>query len=150
MVYMQVCIPVYTWLYFPHHFACIHVGRQVFEVYLKFIWQGLPYSRKLSREKTFVNFAVFNESFSMKFWGGKSNQSAKVFFVKIVLFTNSRKFLPRKFSTIQHSTGLLWSMEHAFSVIFRLCRRLVWTFNILVHDRNATYKSNASVLNFPL
>jgi len=66
---------------------------------------SIPYSGKLSREKTFANFVVlwlFAKVFSTKFWGvgvlwhGKNEQSVKVFSVKIVFFTNSRRFSPSK------------------------------------------------------
>ena len=59
----------------------------------------LPYSGKLS--KNFANFAVlwlFVKVFPAKIWGrtvlwcGKSKQSVKVFSVRIVFFTNLRKF----------------------------------------------------------
>ena len=53
----------------------------------------LPYSGKLSREKTFTNFAV---------WGVAWQKQAirdKFFFAKIILFTNS---LPRKFPALQY------------------------------------------------
>ena len=53
----------------------------------------IPYSRKLSGEKTFANFKVlwlFAKVFSAKFggmtFGGTSGQSVKVFSVKILLF----------------------------------------------------------------
>ena len=60
----------------------------------------LPYSRKLSREKTFVNFAVlwlFAKVFSVKFLGMVSFGAAKV--------RNLQKFSPRKpyFSPIHES-----------------------------------------------
>ena len=64
------------------------------------------YSGKLSREKTLVNFAVLWQNmkvFSVKFgaWhplAWQSKQSTKVFSMKIVSFTNSRKFSPSKVS----------------------------------------------------
>ena len=52
---------------------------------LKLVTGKLPYSGKLLREKTFVNFAVL--------W-----QSTKVFSAKIVFFTNLRKFSLSKVS----------------------------------------------------
>ena len=58
----------------------------------------------------FHSFVAICESFSAKFWGlavfrrGKSKQSVKVFSVKIVFFTNSRRFSPSKFSAIHHMT----------------------------------------------
>ena len=67
----------------------------------------LPYSGKLSREKTFANFVVvwlFVKVFSAKFWGMVSFGAAKVsnprkfFSMKIVFFTNSQKFSPLKVS----------------------------------------------------
>ena len=65
-----------------------------------------PYSRKLSREKTFANFTVLWLSakvFSVKLggvvsFGTASEQSAKVFSAKIVFFTNLWKFSPLKVS----------------------------------------------------
>ena len=64
----------------------------------------LPYSGKLSREKTFTNFAV---------WGVAWQKQAihdKFFFAKIVLFTNSRKFSPSKVSrsTVSRRMTVLW------------------------------------------
>ena len=64
----------------------------------------LSYSRKISREKTFANFAVLwlFANFSLQNVGAwcplacKSEQFAKVFSVKIVIFTNSQKFSPSK------------------------------------------------------
>ena len=60
----------------------------------------VPYIGKLSREKIFVDFAVlwlFMKVFSAKFGGVaplgcKSEQPAKVLFVKIIFFTNLQKF----------------------------------------------------------
>ena len=62
----------------------------------------LPYSEKLSRKKTAMNFVVLwlFASFLHEIWGcdvlwcGESEQSVKVFSAKSVLFTNSRSFLP--------------------------------------------------------
>ena len=67
---------------------------------------NIPYSGKLSREKTFANFTVlwlFVKVFSAKFggvalWCCKSEQFVKVFFAKIVFFTNLRKFSSSKVS----------------------------------------------------
>ena len=67
---------------------------------------NIPYSGKLSREKTFANFAVlwqFVKVFSMKFGAWCSlvrpkRACMKVFSAKIVFFTNSRKFSPSKVS----------------------------------------------------
>ena len=59
---------------------------------------GIPYSGKLSREKTFTNFVVLWLCAKVIFWCSKSEQSAKVFSAKIVFFTNSRKFSPLKVS----------------------------------------------------
>ena len=61
----------------------------------------IPYSRKLLKEITFVNFIVlwlFVKFLSMKFggrgvlWHGMSEQSTKVFSAKIVVFPHSQKF----------------------------------------------------------
>ena len=58
--------------------------------------EGIPYSRKLLREKTFANFVVlwlYVKVFSMKFGGVASFVTAKIIF-----FTNSRKFFSSKVS----------------------------------------------------
>ena len=66
----------------------------------------LPYSGKLSRSREnlceFHSFVAICENFLCKIfghgviWCSKSEKSAKVFSVKIVFFTNSRKFSPSK------------------------------------------------------
>ena len=65
----------------------------------------IPYSGKLSREKTFANFEVQEPSakvFSMKFWGMPHplmfgfKLSMKVFSVKFSLPTDPRNFSPSK------------------------------------------------------
>ena len=65
----------------------------------------VPYSGKLSREKTFMNFEVREPSakvFSTKFWGMPHplmfgfKQSVKVFSVKFSLPTDPQKFSPSK------------------------------------------------------
>ena len=54
--------------------------------------------------RKFWGFVAIRESFSREIrgrgilWRGNSKQSAKVFFVKIVFFTNLRKFSPSKVS----------------------------------------------------
>ena len=61
----------------------------------------LLYSRKLLREKTFVNFVVLWVYVYLGLgvlWCSKSEQSAKVFSMKFIFFTNSRKFSPSKVS----------------------------------------------------
>ena len=60
----------------------------------------IPYSEKLLREKTFVNFVVFAKVFSTKFGGVIPFGMAKA--------SNSRKFSPRKlyFSPIHDSFPL--------------------------------------------
>ena len=66
---------------------------------------SIPYSGKLSREKTFANFEVREPSakvFSTKFWGMPHplmfgfKQSVKVFSVKFSLPTDPQKFSPSK------------------------------------------------------
>ena len=74
----------------------------------------VPYSGKLSREKTFANFTVlwqFAKVFSAKFgaWhplARQSEQSVKIFPVKIVFSPIHESFLPWKLTTIRyvHST----------------------------------------------
>ena len=76
------------------------------------VTHNIPYSRKLLRENsTFANFAVcgYSRKFSSRnlggggvLWHGKSKKFAIVFFTKIVFFTNSQSFLPRKFPAIQY------------------------------------------------
>ena len=74
----------------------------------------IPYSGKLSRKKTFANFAVlwlFAKVFSWslgawRLWRGTSEQSVKVFSAKIVFFANSRKFSPSKVS--RYTVGVDW------------------------------------------
>ena len=61
------------------------------------IWAWLlPYSGKLSRKKTFANFAGYLQKSEVWgrgiLWHGKNEQSPKVFSMKIVFFTNSQKF----------------------------------------------------------
>ena len=41
-------------------------------------------------------------------WYGKSEQSAKIFSVKIVFFTNSRKFAPSKVSRYNYGIGAMF------------------------------------------
>ena len=74
----------------------------------------VPYSGKLSREKTFTNFEVlqlFLKVFSLKlrglasFGSDTSEQSVKVFSVKILFPPNREIFLPRKFLVIRYSSG---------------------------------------------
>ena len=65
-------------------------------------------SRKLLREKTFVNFEVlllFMEVFSANFGGvasigSTSKQAVKVFSAKILFFTNSQKLFHMKVSPL--------------------------------------------------
>ena len=67
---------------------------------------SIPYSRKLSRKKTFANFSFVAvcESFLHEIWRcgilwrGTSKQSTKVCSTKIIFFTDSRKFSPSKVS----------------------------------------------------
>ena len=67
---------------------------------------SVPYSGKLSREKTFTNFEVlrlFVKFFSTKFgavalFGSTSEQFVKVFSMKILFSTNSQKFFLVKVS----------------------------------------------------
>ena len=62
---------------------------------------GIPYSRKLSREKTFANFTVmwlFAKVFSAKFGGAVSFGLAKASNRENLFFTNSWKFSPSKVS----------------------------------------------------
>ena len=65
----------------------------------------VPYSGKLSRKKTLANFTVlwlFAKVFLCENWGhdvlwrSKSEQSAQVFYAKIIFFTNLHKFSPSK------------------------------------------------------
>ena len=70
----------------------------------------IPYSGKLSREKTFVNFTVlwlYVKLFCAKFegcgilWCSKSEQSTKVFSAKSYCSPIHKSFLPRKFPAIR-------------------------------------------------
>ena len=87
--------------------SCIPLGNTVHtHVHI----HVLPYSRKLSREKTFANFTIlwlFVKVFSAKFGGvvvfGKSEQSAKVFSAKIVFSPICGSFLPQS-SFLLYST----------------------------------------------
>ena len=64
----------------------------------------VPYSRKLSREKTFVNSVAIRENFLREIWGcgvlwgSKTEQSVRVLSAKIILFTNLWMFSPSKVS----------------------------------------------------
>ena len=60
----------------------------------------VPYSGKLSREKTFKNFAILQ-------------QSAKLFFTKCSLPTDLQSFLPRKFPTIRQIVR-----QHKLMIVF--------------------------------
>ena len=80
-----------------------YVSRHTYTCFSLFLAVVL-YSGKLSREKTFVNFAVlwlFAKK-RKKFWGcgilwySTSEQSTKVFSMKILCSTNSQKFSPFK------------------------------------------------------
>ena len=81
----------------------------------------VPYSGKLSREKTFANFEVLGPSakvFSAKSaviptnWWGK--QSTKVFSANFLFSTNSRKFSPSKVS--RYTVSLMSYMYSAVSL----------------------------------
>ena len=106
----------------------------------------VPYSGKLSREKTFANFAVlwqYAKVFSAKFgawrpWRCKSEQIPKVFSAKIVFSPIRESFLPRKFAAIRymatskqadiHTTSanavtLVWgSLRFAPITVYRIIR----------------------------
>ena len=66
--------------------------------------QELPYSEKLSR---ISQFCGYTRKFSLRnlgrgvLWRGKSEQSVKVFFAKIVFSPICESFLPRKFTAIR-------------------------------------------------
>ena len=69
----------------------------------------VPYSGKLSREKTFASFEVLWPSAKFRAWCpvcGTSEQSAKVFSTKIVFSTNLRKFSPPKIFPLFGTTQL--------------------------------------------
>ena len=86
---------------------------------------------KLSREKTFANFAVLG--YTCKFspqnlgrgvlWCDKSEQSPKVFSMKMSFFTNLRKFSPSRVSryTVISSQSNLCSMTHVQLSKLQLC-----------------------------
>ena len=83
--------------------------------------KAVPYSGKLSREKTLnsriLRFCCYSRKFSLRNlgawhpWHGTSEQSAKVFSTKIVFFTNSRKFSPSKVSRCTVFVGRGGEME---------------------------------------
>ena len=85
---------------------------------------------KLSREKTFAKFEVlwlFAKVFFAKFggvvsFGGTSEQFVKVFSVKILFSTNSRKFSPAKVFRYMHT------FSHAY-----IAARRGSTFEILLY-----------------
>ena len=74
----------------------------------------LPYSGKLSREKTFANFAVlwlYAKVFSMKFgaWRPLARQKRAIhesFLRENHIFHQFASFLPRKFPAIQYTVDL--------------------------------------------
>ena len=80
-----------------------------------------PYSGKLSREKTFANFVVlwlYAKLLSAKFgvwrplvWQKRAIRES--FLRENRLFTNSRKFLPRKFTAIRYIICVLNVPKHS-------------------------------------
>ena len=99
-----------------HYHICILVLLIVWPVVSCLLLTDIPYSGKLSREKTFINFTVwwlFTKVFLWNLgvwhlWHCKSKQSTKVFSVKIVVFTNSRKFSKSK---VFRYTVLWWIVD---------------------------------------
>ena len=99
-IHDSVCVPVWyvlcVWCYLFFFFCRWLTIIQVPQI---------PYSGKLSREKAFVNFEVWEPSakvFSTKFWGMPHplmcgfKQSMKVFSVKFSVPTDLRRFSPSK------------------------------------------------------
>ena len=96
-----------------------------------------PYSRKLSREKTFANFAflwLFAKVFSAKFGemayvGAAEGSNLQQFSLrKSLFFTNSQSFLPRKFPAIRY---VLMFLAH-FSLFSAVVVLLVRSLQVLV------------------
>ena len=84
----------------------------------------LPYSGKLSRGKTFANFAVLwlYAKFSPRnlgrdvLWRCKSEQSAQVFSAKIVFPPIRKSFLPRKFPAIRYMAVTFYCKIHHWEI----------------------------------
>ena len=108
----------------------------------------LPCSGKLSREKTFANFAVLwlftKVFFSPRNLGhgvlrqGKSEQSAKVFSTKIVFSPIRESFLPQKFPGIWYLCMLVSSFSLHFAWLTR--KLLSWITRAFIHPDNTTVK----------
>ena len=97
----------------------------------------LPYSGKLLREKTFVNFEVlwlFAKVFSAKFgdvvsFGGTSEQSTKVFSVKMFFPPICESFLPQKFLTVRYLgvyDVICYVVYHSLLLYTKQQRRATW------------------------
>ena len=81
--------------------GCLRTRLAIFSELTTSESQLIPYSVKLSREKTSTNFKVlwlFAKFEGMAYFGSTSKQSAKVFFAKILLSTNSWKSSSAKVS----------------------------------------------------
>ena len=93
----------------------------------------LPYSGKLSREKTFVNFAVlwlYAKVFSAKFgmWCPLARQKRTIrwsFLHENRIFTNSGKFSPSKVFSLEsfphHCTCFWWRLTCFYESSFAYC-----------------------------
>ena len=88
---------------------------------------AIPYGGKLSKEKTFVNFAalwLFAKVFSVKFgdvfvlWRGTSKQSTKVSPRKSYFLPIRESFLPQNFPTVREVDDVLCTQR-----LFRLFTR---------------------------
>ena len=96
----------------------------------------------------FCSFMAIYESFLHKVWGhgilwnGKSKQSAKVFSVKIVLFTNSQKFSPLKVSrytvlgTVRDESIDIFAVLYMLITTLSICESFlheIWGHDVFWH-----------------
>ena len=116
---------------------------------------NIPYSGKLSTEKTFANlrFCGYLRKFSLQnlevwhLWCCKSEQSVKVFFAKIIFFTNLRKFSPSKVSCYMVSficAGMIHGLNPLCLEVIEITRKN-WIFvgstnTAGLHCRNLPHK----------
>ena len=83
----------------------------------------IPYSGKLSREKTFTNFAVLDlptKVFSSKFGHAMHTYDRFCILLKFSLrnghtYPVRKSFLPRKFPVIWHCTACMYNVQHFMS-----------------------------------